>query len=606
MTRALVTRAAALLAALLGVTQLTACGLFGGQPLPQDAARAFLAALASGDTAAAGRLTDLPSDTAALLDKVRQALQPQAVRAELDQVRDSGGDLASASFTTTWTLGEGREWSYPATMELYRADGETRPWTVRWSPTVVHPRLSAQQRIVVRELPPEPAPIVDRDGGQLLSPQKVISVLLYREQAGDVAAVAAALAKVLATFDAGITQQAIMDGAAATTVGNGYPVVVLREPDYQAVKDAIYDLPGVRFSAQTRMLANDRELAQQLLPTVRTAVQGQTAGTAGWRVVTLDAAGAEIETLHEVAARAGTTATTTLSRQVQQAAEAAVQPLPQQAMIVALQPSTGEVLAVAQNTPANAAGPIALTGRYPPGSTFKVVTATAALQAGAVTAASPVPCPATVTINGRVVPNNDRFELGTVPLHTAFARSCNTTFARLAADLPAAALPDAARQLGLGVDFVMDGATTITGTVAPGTGEVARAEAGFGQGTVVASPFGMALVAATVARGAVVVPRLIRGTTTKVDVTTAAPPDPVLQALRAMMREVVTSGTATALGGSGEVFGKTGTAQFGDGTRSHGWFIGYRGDVAFAVLIVDAGSSTPAVQAAARFLAAAG
>jgi cell division protein FtsI/penicillin-binding protein 2 len=71
-----------------------------------------------------------------------------------------------------------------------------------------------------------------------------------------------------------------------------------------------------------------------------------------------------------------------------------------------------------------------------------------------------------------------------------------------------------------------------------------------------------------------------------------------------MMREVVTAGTARALAGSGEVYGKTGTAQFGDGTRSHGWFVGYRGDLAFAVLVVDAGSSAPAVQTAARLLAA--
>ena len=51
---------------------------------------------------------------------------------------------------------------------------------------------------------------------------------------------------------------------------------------------------------------------------------------------------------------------------------------------------------------------------------------------------------------------------------------------------------------------------------------------------------------------------------------------------------------------------KTGTAQFGDGSRSHGWFVGYRGDLAFAVLLTDAGSSKPAVQAAHRFLAGIG
>jgi cell division protein FtsI/penicillin-binding protein 2 len=429
-------------------------------------------------------------------------------------------------------------------------------------------------------------------------------VLLYREQAGDVPAVAAALAKALNTFDAGITTESILDGAAKADSGNAYTVAVLRDPDYQAVKDAIYDLPGVRFSAQTRMLANDRELAKQLLPTVRTAVESQTAGKPGWKVVTLDSAGGEVETLHETPPTAGTTVTATLSHQVQLAAEQAVDGVPQQAMLVALQPSTGEVLAVAQNPAADAAGPVALTGRYPPGSTFKIVTAAAALQSGAVNPASAVPCPATTVIDGRSIPNNDRFDLGTVELHTAFARSCNTTFARLAADMPPTALTEAARQLGLGVDYVMAGATTVTGSVPPGDTTVARAEAGFGQGTVVASPFGMALVAATVAHGSVPVPVLIRGTTTTADSTPAALPAAVLDPVRAMMREVVTAGTARAVAGAGEVYGKTGTAQFGDGTHSHGWFVGYRGDLAFAVLIVDAGSSAPAVQAAARFLTA--
>jgi cell division protein FtsI/penicillin-binding protein 2 len=72
-----------------------------------------------------------------------------------------------------------------------------------------------------------------------------------------------------------------------------------------------------------------------------------------------------------------------------------------------------------------------------------------------------------------------------------------------------------------------------------------------------------------------------------------------------MMRQVVTEGTATGLRGSGEVYGKTGTAEYSqNGTnRAHGWFVGYRGDLAFAVLVVDGGSSGPAVGIAQRFLA---
>src|SRR5262245_51659124 len=105
----LLIRAGLPLAALLPlamVATLTSCGLFGGDPKPEDTARSFVQALAGTDTAAAGELTDRPADAAALLKKVRDALEPTAMRAELDQIRDSGTGTAAASFTFTWTLGE--------------------------------------------------------------------------------------------------------------------------------------------------------------------------------------------------------------------------------------------------------------------------------------------------------------------------------------------------------------------------------------------------------------------------------------------------------------------------------------------------------------------
>jgi cell division protein FtsI/penicillin-binding protein 2 len=148
--------------------------------------------------------------------------------------------------------------------------------------------------------------------------------------------------------------------------------------------------------------------------------------------------------------------------------------------------------------------------------------------------------------------------------------------------------------------------TTITGTVSPATDDLQRASDGFGQGDVLASPFGMALVSATVQHGAPVTPSLIRGATTEAAVAPGTPDRAVLDQLRPMMRAVVTSGTARAAAGRGEVYGKTGTAEYAGpdgGNRSHGWFTGYRGDLAFATLIVDGGSSGPAVQMTARFLA---
>jgi cell division protein FtsI/penicillin-binding protein 2 len=273
--------------------------------------------------------------------------------------------------------------------------------------------------------------------------------------------------------------------------------------------------------------------------------------------------------------------------------------------IVAIQPSTGELLAVAQNAPADAEGAIALTGRYPPGSTFKIITSAAALQSGsAVTADTPVPCPGTITIGPRAIPNSGNFDKGTIPLHTAFAFSCNTSFAKLASDMAPDTLTNAAKQFGIGVDYVIPGVTTVTGSAPPATDLTERAEDGFGQGKILASPFGLAVVASTVASGTVPKATLFRDKPTKLDQQPPAVAAPVLDALRAMMGEVVTLNAPNTLGKLPDVRGKTGTAQFGDGTHSHGWFAGYQGDIAFATLVTDAGTSGVAVDTTNRFLTA--
>lgn len=593
--------------ALFGVVLLlvSGCGLFSSRPGPDQVANDFLTKLAAGDVDGAAGLTDDPTGAKELLGKVREVLKPAGMTAKVEQVRSSGeSSTADATAQLDWDLGNDHAWSYQTEFDLRREEDD---WKVHWAPSVVHPKLAAQQTLGVTEVQPPLAPVLDRDGTPLLSPEQVVSILLDSKEAGDVGAVAGALAAALTPIDAAITQQSIVDGVAKLPAGQVYQVAALRDPDYQTVKPAIYELPGVRFTSQTSLLAPSRTFGSQVLPAVRKAVEEEIAGQAGLRVYTVNAAGAEVETLHEQAPEPAQAISTGLSRTAQTAAEDALESVPQAAMLVALHAGTGEVLAVAQNGPADAEGAVALTGRYPPGSTFKIVTAAAALSTGQAAADSALPCPAKTTIDGRrIVPNDHEFDKGTIPLHSAFAFSCNTTFAELAAGMAPDGLTKTADTFGLGVDFDIPAITTITGSVPPASDVVERAEDGFGQGKVLASPFGMALVAATVASGKMPVPSLLRGRETKVDHTPTAPAPTVLEPLRAMMREVVESGTAPQLKPYGDVRGKTGTAQFGDGTNSHGWFVGYRGDVAFATLLLGTNSSAPAVDASARFLAALG
>jgi cell division protein FtsI/penicillin-binding protein 2 len=580
---------------------LAGCGLFGSDP--RDAAAAFLDALAKGDAAGAGRLTDRPVAATELIRQVRAELKPQRVALTVGEVR-SGDRIASASFAAVWDLGRGRRWSYPGAFELVPAK-TTNGWLVRWTPAVLHPRLSAHQLVTLREVPAEPAPVVDRAGTPLLTSQTVVTVALDRSETPDLAAVAAQLASALGRFDPQITQQSIIAGAGAAPAGQSSAVAVLREQDYEAVRDQMEKLPGVSFPTQQRLLGPDRDFASQLLPGIRKVVEERLENAAGWRIVTVTATGQEVDTLAAEQPRPVPTLTTTVDRAVQVAAEHAVDAVPNPAMIVAIQPSTGEILGVAQNSAADAQGALSLTGRFPPGSAFKIVTVSAALQSKQVTPNSPVACPATTSVGQRVVPNDNLVDLGTLPLHTAFARSCDTTFALLAARLGTGALTDAAHQMGIGMDYGIAGVATFTGQVPPAESMVRRAENGFGQGRVLANPFSMALVASTVAAGGrLPTPTLIRGVPTQTALGPVPPvPREVTDAVRAMMREAVTQGTAESLAGQGQLFGKTGTAE-GSPTGADGWFVGFRGDVAFATLVVGAGSARPALDVSGRLLSA--
>ncbi len=589
--------------AVLLVTSSSGCGLFGSVS-PDEAAMEFLAAVGRGDTERAAQLTDAPPSAKTALDQARSALEPTSASAEIGEVQEPGGAAgAKVSYRLTWQLPHDRTWTYSSAMELDPAEDG---WTVRWEPSVLHPSLGAGHTIALREVAPELAPVLGRDDRKLLAPENVVSILLYPDEAtsdGGLTSVAGSLAGALGQFDDSITEKSIVEGTEKVKKKDGhYLVAALRESDYLTVKPEIYALPGVRFTQRERLLAPTPDFGLHVLRGIRSLVEEQVAGRAGWRIVGVDPSGAETAVLHDQPAEPSDAVSTTLSYRAQESAERAVDEVDEPAAMVALQASTGDILAVAQNAGADEQGPIALTGRYPPGSTFKIATALAGLSAGKVKPETTVDCPGTTTIGGRVIPNDDRFELGKVPFSTAFARSCNTTFAWLATELPAGALTAAAGDLGIGADFEIPGITTITGSAPPADNVVGQAANGFGQGTVLASPFGMALAAATVVTGRTPTPRILSDQ--RVKATRLGRPLPASQAeaLRSMMRKVVTEGSAGTLASLRDVHGKTGTAQFGDGTNSHGWFVGFQGDLAFAVLLVGAGSSQPAVDATQRFL----
>jgi hypothetical protein len=556
---------------------------------PEPTADKFFAALATGDTAAAAELSDRPAEARQALNEAWAGLQATRLDAQILGSKYAE-DTGTITYRYTWHLPKNRTWTYDGQLNMIRDEGR---WEVRWSATGLHPKLGENQTFALRADQPRWASVNERGGTDVLVPGNLYHYALDAKAAGgQLMPTARAVADALRPFDHMMDAQRLAEQASSSK--QPLSLITLRQSDHERVAAAVGALPGVLVTPQAELLPTDDTFAPDIVNQVKNAVIDKLDGQAGWRVVSVNQNGADVDVLNEVPAAPAPSVTISLDRSVQNAAQNAVNFTGKQAMIVVIKPSTGEILAVAQNAAANAAGPIATTGLYPPGSTFKIVTAGAAIERDMATPNTLLGCPGVMDIGHRTVPNYGGFDLGTVPMSRAFASSCNTTFAELASRMPPRGLTQAAAQYGIGPDYQIEGITTVSGSVPPTVNLAERTEDGFGQGKVVVSPFGMALAAATVAAGRTPVPQLIEGRQTIVtgDRTPISPK--MLDGLRPMMRLVVTNGTAEDLQGVGDVRGKTGEAEFAGG--SHSWFAGYRGDMAFAALIVGGGSSEYAVR----------
>lgn len=589
----------------VGTLVLAGCG-DDGPPEPQTTAEQFVDAINSGSADAAAALTTDPAAASAALAGLYDGLSASGtVTATPDFVVESASDEGgSVTLDATWRFstttdgteepdGEPKQWQYDTTATATETD---QGWRINWDPAVLAPGLAADStvRYVSTDALVTPK-VFDRAGAELMSQQVV--TLVNVDSTADPAVVASYLTPIVPT----ITAQSIAADQAQSQ-GNTVTLVSLRQSDLDPIAAELTAVSGVTLAPQTRLLTTDRALASPALTGISELWQSQLDENKGWAIQSLKADGS-VDQLAGIDASPAPDIATTLDSGLQIKAENALSSLPQQSAIVALQPSTGNVLAVAQNSAADAEGPIALTGLYPPGSTFKTVTTSAALEAGIATPDTILPCPGTENIEGRQIPNDDNFDLGDVPLHTAFARSCNTTMGRLGVGLPADALQLTAQQYGLGVDYVTPGLTTVTGSAPVADTPAARVEAAIGQGQVTASPFGMALVASSIAGGSLKAPTLVSGQPGVADVTPAPVDATVAEQVKTMMRETVTGGTATQLQDIPGLLGKTGTAEFGPNNEgAHGWFVGIQGDLAFAVFVAGGQSSAPALEAAGRFL----
>ena len=537
------------------------------------------------------------------------------------------GHTGEAQFMASIDLGRsGAPWQYTGQFAL-RMIGST--WKVVWSPSVIYRGLHPGYRLAVVTTMPRRAALLDAAGRPLTRRSLVYVAGVHPGSLADPERTAEQLA---AATDLDATEVYGTILAAPST--HFFELVRLRPSRYHRLAGRLRKVPGLIIK-QVRLRLFDStassvagsvgtETAKMLLDNgvpyrpgttvglsgLQQAYQRSLVGTPTTEVVAENAQGRQVSVLKSWRGSAGKPVRTTIDAATQAAAARAVRSLPASAAIVAVRASDGKILAVATHKAHRIPAVDALNGRYRPGQAFTIVS-TAALVAAGFNVAARIPCKNPFRVGGRTFKNKPPVSaLGSQPPFSRdFARACGTAFAGLSLRLHASELTSAATSFGLGVHWRLP-LQSFPGSLAnPGDAGQLAADS-IGAGTVRTSPLDMALVAAAVQSGAWHPPSLV-----------ASPPDPgqapgnafgpqVFGTLRSLMRLTVTSGAGRAAAAGGPaVYGQVGNVSLGRGHRGrHGlrasWFVGYRGNVAFAVLELTRSARRSAAPVAGHFLQA--
>ncbi|MDX3851335.1 penicillin-binding transpeptidase domain-containing protein [Streptomyces sp. AK02-01A] len=468
------------------------------------AAKDFLTGWAGGgDAAGVAQLTNDAAAAEPVIDGFHD--QARVVEAVITPGKAVGPKVPFTVKATVELDGARKPWSYSSELTVVRGLTTGRP-LVDWAPSVIHPKLTAENHLVTSEADAPPIEAVDRNGTKLTK-EKYPSLGPVLDQ--------------------------LRERYGADAGGS----------------------PGI----ELMLKSNDETVPDQ---TLLTLAKGRTGKLR-----------------------------TTLDANVQAAAERAVKKF-SEASVAAVKPSTGEILAVANN---RADGfNAAMLGKQAPGSTMKIVTAAMLMEKGLAAANRPAECPPNVMYQGRTFQNLDGFSIPSGTFAQSFARSCNTAFIKLIDDTKDdSALKEEAEQVfGIGLDNWQTGITSFDGTVPSATGGEAAAQY-IGQGTVQMNVLNMASITATAKQGTFKQPIIVPLSLDDRERATATRslPYSVAQQLRDMMRLTATSGTgANAMSGlGGDKGAKTGSAEVDGQATSNSWFTGFQDDLAAAAVVQSGG-----------------
>ncbi|WP_243060499.1 penicillin-binding transpeptidase domain-containing protein [Nocardioides sp. SR21] len=614
-----------------GVAACSSGGGSDGDGGPDAAAvgDTLAAALASGDFGdvplADGTAEDVAADYTEVVEGMGD-VEPVVYAGEAEE----SADTATVPLAWSWPVA-GDEWSYSTEATLTRSGDD---WQVTWSRDLVEPHLKKATVLDITPIGGGRGPIIGADGFALVTDRPVVRFGIDRSQVPTARAGESArrLAELVDIDPAPYAKQVEAAGDKAYV-----EAIVFRQAEVPGeVSRGVERIPGALAIQDEIPLAPTREFAAPILGTVgavtaemieedpETYQVGDVAGLSGLQaryddqlqgtdgaVVNAVAPDGTERELHRIEGLPGTALELTLDERLQSAAERELAGVGPSSALVAIRPSTGAILAAA-NGPGTDGYNVATYGQAAPGSTFKTVSSLALLRAG-LRPDSTVACTSSIIVDGKRFENYDDYPsggIGQIPLRTAVANSCNTAFIAQAGKLGKGDLAGAAATLGLGVDHDL-GFPAYFGEVPAPRSETEAAADLIGQGTVLASPMAMATVMASIQSGQTVVPRLVKS----VEVAVPDDVEPLAraeaEALRSMLRGVVTSGSGVGLlDVPGQpVIAKTGTAEFSRNGKTllHAWMVAAQGDLAVAVFVDEgtsgSGTAGPILEA---FLRAAG
>ncbi|WP_330184331.1 penicillin-binding protein [Nocardia sp. NBC_01503] len=506
----------------------------------------FTSLLDKQDYDGAARLTSYPNGASATLKQVFSGLNPGKADYQMTQFIGLDGNTGLFSMTAAWNFGDKRDWKYDLQGTVRKL---SVGWRISWDPALVIPQLDSKRNVKLVRTYAAPSPRVnDIVGAPLMTEQTINVVKLDPSKTGDPVGSSNALAAAIEPVAPLITGPVLLQQLSAS---QGKPIVAvnLREGDFEILEPRMAAIPGVVLEKQPRLISADRRVWSPLLDAMRKVWQDNNDQRAGWGVQLFEPDGAFVTQLAGEQGPPGPDIPGTMDQRLQRAAEDAVVSVGTPASIVAIQPSSGAVVAVAQNSQASEHGSVAFTGLYPVGGMIELFKNMAAL-----------------------------------------------TKKKAPQDVSVGDAADAASQLGVGLDFKVPGLDETTGRLPSGANAAEQVGRGNAADSLLASPWGMAIAAAAIANGQVPKPMITIGVPARTEADLPALPGDVIDRLRTMLRDGAAAPESASLNRYQGVQAYAATAG------NNGWLIATMGDLAFAIHIDDVDSSDATARMAARLL----